>query len=61
MQEEQVNDYQYLREGLVHYLAEQPATLNEPMEVLALTHHGYLIVTPPTSRSRPSDRPREAA
>ncbi len=46
--EEQVSDYEYLRTEMVRYLEAQPATLNEPMEVFALTHHGYLIVTLPT-------------
>lgn len=58
--EEQVNDYEYLRTEMVRYLEAQPATLNEPMEVFALTHHGYLIVTPQT-RPRPSYRKAEAA
>jgi VWFA-related protein len=44
----QFNDYHYERSELVGYLAAQPARLNEPVEVLALTHHGYLIVAQPT-------------
>lgn len=46
--EQQFDDYEYERSELMLYLKAQPAQLTEPMEVLALTHHGYLIVQQPT-------------
>lgn len=46
--EDQANDYEYLRRELLGYLQAQPVHLNEPVEVLELTHHGYLIVAQPT-------------
>jgi VWFA-related protein len=42
--QQQVNDYTYVRNELLHWLQQQPAQLAGPMEVLALTHHGYVIV-----------------
>jgi VWFA-related protein len=41
-------DYLYMRNELVGFLKQQPEQMNEPMEVLALTHHGFLIVARPT-------------
>lgn len=41
---QQVNDYTYVRAELLHWLQKQPAQLAGPVEVLALTHHGYVVV-----------------
>ena len=42
--EQEVNDYASMRRELLHWLQQQPAQLAGPVEVLALTHHGYVVV-----------------
>jgi VWFA-related protein len=54
---EQLNEEIYERNELIAYLKEQPETLRETTEVLALTHHGYRILVQPTrERGRVLDR-----
>ena len=45
---EQLNQYVYERQELLAYLQTQPETLQEPAEVLSLTHHGYRVLVAPT-------------
>jgi VWFA-related protein len=45
---EQLNQYVFERQELVAYLKDQPETLLETAEVLALTHHGFRILVQPT-------------
>lgn len=45
---DQVGEYSYIRQQLSKYLESQPAQLDGPMEMLAFTPHGYLLLCDPT-------------
>lgn len=53
----QTADYVYERAELLKWLKSQPSQLHGPMEVLALTHHGYIVVQQATrDRDKLADR-----
>jgi VWFA-related protein len=53
----ETNDFTYERAELLKWLRAQPPQLHSPMEILALTHHGYIIVQPITrDRDKLADR-----
>lgn len=48
--QQQAADYFFMRKELADFLESQPAQMDEPMEVLALTHHGFLVLAQPTNQ-----------
>jgi len=53
----QTNEYTYERAELLKWVKAQPPQLHGPMEILALTHHGYVIVQSIThDRDKLADR-----
>jgi VWFA-related protein len=53
----QTNDYAYERAELLKWVKAQPPQLHGPMEILALTHHGYIVVQQTTrDRDKLADR-----